>query len=59
MSDFDDLLALIIVLIGAAAVIAIIDDATKKTKYKCPSCGNIVAKGTTPCPYCKIPLRWP
>ena len=58
MSDFDDFLAFIIVLLGAAVVIKVIDDATKATKYKCPNCGTIVTKGTTPCPNCKMPLRW-
>jgi rubrerythrin len=58
MGDFDDFLAFIIVLLGAAVVIKIIDDATKSTRYQCPNCGTVVEKGTNPCPNCKTPLRW-
>jgi rubrerythrin len=58
MGDFDDFLAFIILLLGAAAVITIIDNATKSTKYQCPNCGTIVSKGTNPCPKCGTPLRW-
>jgi rubrerythrin len=58
MGDFDDFLAFIILLLGAAVVIKIIDDATKSTRYQCPNCGTVVPKGTNPCPNCKTPLRW-
>jgi rubrerythrin len=58
MSDFDDFLAFIIVLIGAAAVITIIDQATNKTKYECPNCHAILSRGMSPCPNCKTPIRW-
>ena len=58
MGDFDDFLAFIILLLGAAVVIKIIDDATKSTRYECPNCGTVVAKGTNPCTNCKTPLRW-
>ena len=58
MGDFEDFLGFIILLLGAAAVITIIDNATKSTKYQCPNCGTIVSKGTNPCPKCGTPLRW-
>ncbi|MCJ7631972.1 rubrerythrin-like domain-containing protein [Candidatus Bathyarchaeota archaeon] len=58
MGDFDDFLAFIILLLGAAVVIKIIDDATKSTRYECPNCGTILSKGTSPCPKCGTPLRW-
>lgn len=56
--DFDDLLKFILVVLGAAAVIKIIDEATKKTHYKCPGCGADVLKNQNPCPYCRTPLGW-
>lgn len=58
MGDFDDFLGFIILLLGAAVVIKIIDDATKATRYECPNCGAIVNKGVSPCPKCRTPLRW-
>jgi len=58
MGDFDDFLAFIILLIGAAAVVKIIDEATNKTRYECPNCRMIIWRGTSPCPRCGTPLRW-
>ena len=56
--DFDDLLKFIIVVLGATAVIKIINDATKKMYYKCPRCGAEVMKNENPCPYCSTPIGW-
>jgi rRNA maturation endonuclease Nob1 len=58
MGDFDDFLAFILLMLGAAVVIKIIDDATKATRYECPNCRTVVNKGTSPCPKCGTPLRW-
>ncbi len=58
MGDLEDFIGFIIVLLGAAAVVAIIDKATKSTRYQCPNCGTVVAKGVNLCPKCKTPLRW-
>lgn len=52
------LIGLIIGILGAAAVIKIIDDATKERKYVCPQCGHILRQGTSRCPKCKTQLRW-
>jgi lipopolysaccharide biosynthesis regulator YciM len=52
------LIGLIIGILGAAAVIKIIDDATKERKYVCPQCGHVLRHGTARCPACKTPLRW-
>ncbi|MEM2905012.1 MAG: zinc-ribbon domain-containing protein [Candidatus Bathyarchaeia archaeon] len=56
--DFDALIAFILLMIGAAVVLKIIDDASKSAKYVCPNCGTELVKGTTPCPSCRTPLRW-
>ena len=53
--DFDDLIGFLIVLLGAAVVIKIIDDASKKTRYQCPNCSTTLTKDTNPCPKCKTP----
>jgi predicted RNA-binding Zn-ribbon protein involved in translation (DUF1610 family) len=58
MGDFDDFLVFIILLLGAAVVIKIIDDATNKTRYECPNCRAILSKGMSPCPKCGTPIRW-
>lgn len=58
MGDLENFLGFIVVLLGAAAVITIIDDATKSKRHQCPNCGTIVQKGVNPCPKCKTPLRW-
>lgn len=52
------LIGLILAVLGAAAVIKIIDDATKEKRYVCPSCGRTLRKNTATCPSCKTPLRW-
>ena len=56
--DFDSFIAFILLLLGAAVVLKIIDEASKSTKYECPNCRAILVKGTNPCPKCKTPLRW-
>ena len=52
------LIGLILGIVGVAAVIKIINDATKEKKYVCPECGHILRHGTSRCPKCGIPLRW-
>ncbi len=58
MGDLEDFLGFIVILLGAAVVVKIIDEATKSPKYQCPNCGTILPKGVNPCPKCKTPLRW-
>lgn len=52
------LIGLILALLGAAAVIKIIDDATKEKRYVCPGCGHTLRNGIQRCPKCGITLRW-
>lgn len=56
--EFEGLAAFILLLLGAAAVIKIIDDATKQTRYKCPRCGGEIHRNQNPCPHCRAPVRW-
>ena len=56
--DFDDFIGFLILMLGAAVVIKIIDDASKKTKYQCPNCNTPLSKNTNPCPKCRTPIRW-
>ena len=56
--DFDAFIAFILLMLGAAVVLKIIDEASKSTRYECPNCGSTLIKGTNPCPKCKTPLRW-
>jgi len=56
--DFDAFIGFILLMLGAALVLKIIDDATKSTRYECPNCGATLKKGTNPCPKCRTPLRW-
>jgi hypothetical protein len=58
MGDLENFLGFIVVLLGAAVIITIIDKATNSKKYQCPNCGAIVPQGVNPCPNCKRPLRW-
>jgi len=52
------LIGLILAVLGAAAVIKIIDDATKEKRYVCPTCGHTLRKNSVQCPSCKTTLRW-
>jgi len=52
------LIALIIGIAGIALVKKILDDSSKERKYVCPSCDQVLRKGITKCPNCKISLRW-
>ncbi len=52
------LIGLILAVLGAAAVIKIIDDATKEKRYVCPNCRHTLRKNSLQCPSCKTPLRW-
>ena len=56
--DFDDFIGFLILMLGAAVVIKIIDEASKTTKYKCPNCNTPLSKNINPCPKCKTPIRW-
>jgi len=56
--DFDALVGFILLVLGAATVIKIIDDATKQTHYKCPRCGQEIIRSQNPCPHCGAPIRW-
>jgi ribosomal protein L37E len=55
--DFDSLVGFILLLMGAAAVGKIISDATKKTPYKCPRCGEEIFQNQDSCPSCGSILR--
>ena len=57
-SATNSLIGLILAIVGVAAVIKIIDDATKSKKYVCPSCGHTLRKGVSRCPECRTQLRW-
>jgi len=52
------LIALIIGIAGIALVKKILEDSSKERKYICPSCDQVLRKGTTKCPNCRIVLRW-
>ena len=52
------LIALIIGIAGIAVVKKILDEASKEKKYVCPSCDQVLRKGVSKCPYCRISLRW-
>ena len=52
------LIGLAIGLVGAAVVIKIIDDATKKRKAICPNCKAELPYKVQQCPMCGILLRW-
>ena len=52
------LIGLILAVLGAVAVIKIIDEVTREKRYVCPSCSHTLRKGTQHCPSCKTPLRW-
>lgn len=52
------LIGLAIGLIGAALVVSIIDEATKKRKAICPSCKTELPFRVNQCPSCGILLRW-
>jgi predicted RNA-binding Zn-ribbon protein involved in translation (DUF1610 family) len=58
MSEIADFINFIISRIGAAEVVRIIENAHMSTRYLCPNCKTIIAKGTYPCPECGTPLRW-
>lgn len=52
------LILLAIGLIGGAAVLSIIDNATKKRKPICPRCSAELPYRIERCPNCGILLRW-
>ncbi len=56
--DFDALFGFFLLILGTPAVIKIIDDATKQTRYLCPHCNGVISRGQNPCPYCQAPVRW-
>jgi len=56
--DFQDIIGFILLLLGAAVVIKIIDEATKTAHYKCPRCSGELTKGQNPCRHCYAPIRW-
>lgn len=56
--DFDNIIGFILLLIGATAIIKIIDEATRSANYKCPRCKIDIKKGQNPCPNCYSPIRW-
>jgi rubrerythrin len=56
--DFDALIGFILLVVGTAAVIKIIDEATKQTRYLCPHCNGVISRNQNPCPYCRAPIRW-
>ena len=53
------LIALIIGIVGAAVLVKALHNASKEKKYVCPTCNNVLRKGTSKCPSCKTTLRWP
>lgn len=57
-SDFEGIIGFILLLLGATAVIKIIDEATNQARYKCPTCKSDVGKNQNPCPHCNAPIRW-
>lgn len=57
-SSLSALIGLAIVIVGAAVVIKIIDNATKKRKAICPSCKVDLPFKVERCPSCGILLRW-
>ena len=54
----ENLIGLIIGIVGAAVITKIVSDAAKKKRYECPICHNIVKKGALQCPHCRTILRW-
>ena len=56
--DFDSLLGFILLMVGAAAVGKIINDATKKSPYKCSRCGAEIFQNENPCHSCGASIRW-
>lgn len=57
-SALGSLIGLAIGLIGAAIVVSIIDEVTKKRKAICPSCKIELPFRVQNCPSCGILLRW-
>jgi hypothetical protein len=56
--DFEGIIGFVMLLLGAAVVIKIIDEATKQARYKCPRYGIGIVKNQNPCPHCNSPIRW-
>ena len=56
--DFDSLVGFILLMVGAAAVGKIINDATKNSPYKCPRCGSEIFQNQDSCSTCGSTLRW-
>lgn len=57
-SSMGALIGLALAVVGAAAVIKIIDDALKEKKYVCPECEYTLRKGQKKCPNCGILIKW-
>ena len=53
------LIALIIGIVGVAALVKVLHDANKQKKFVCPSCDHVLRKGIEKCPSCRTVLRWP
>ena len=56
--DFKGIIGFVLLLLGAAGVIKIIDEAVKRAHYKCPRCGMDITKNENPCSHCCSPIRW-
>jgi len=52
------LIGLALAVVGAAAVIKIVDDAFKEKKYVCPECEHTLRKGQKKCTHCGTVIRW-
>jgi len=52
------LIGLALVVVGAAAVIKIVDDAFKEKKYICPECEQTLRKGQKKCTNCGTIIKW-
>ena len=57
-SAIGSLIGLTLGILGAVAVIKIIDDALKEKKYVCPECEHTLRQGQKKCPNCGISIRW-
>ena len=52
------LIGIALAVVGAAALIKIIDDSLKSKRYVCPECGYSLRKSQRKCSNCGTYIRW-
>ena len=52
------LIGIALAVVGAAALVKIIDDSLKSKRYVCPECGRSLRMNQKKCPDCGTYIRW-